>query len=209
VSVPEPYRLAMFPLGTVLFPGGALPLYVFEPRYRAMMDEAMAAERRFGVVLISRGSEVGGGDQRVEVGTEAHIEEAEQLADGRWVLVATGVRRIKVAEWLPDDPYPVARVLPLGDDSSVADSLVLQSTASAIRRAWALLSELGRAPAMDPVGPAPDPWRLCDAAPLGPLDRQRLLGMDDATERLGVLTTLVDEVADDVHRLLSERGPTP
>ncbi len=113
MSGPEPFRLAMFPLGTVLFPGGALPLHVFEPRYRSMMDEAMKGDRRFGVVLISRGSEVGGGDQRVDVGTETRIDEAQQLADGRWVLVATGVQRVSVASWLPEDPYPAAMVRPL------------------------------------------------------------------------------------------------
>jgi Lon protease-like protein len=208
VSAPEPYRLAMFPLGSVLFPGGALPLHVFEPRYRTMMDEVMADERRFGVVLISRGSEVGGGDQRVDVGTEARIDEAQQLEDGRWVLVATGVRRIEVASWLPDDPYPAATVRARPDDPPVDDALI-RSTTAAVRRAWGLLSELGRAPATDPVGAAPDPWRLCDAAPLGALDRQRVLEADDATERLAMLTTLVDEFADDVHRLLSEGGSTP
>ncbi len=202
-----PYRLAMFPLGTVLFPGGALPLHVFEPRYRSMMDDVMAAERRFGVVLISRGSDVGGGDRRVDLGTEAQIDEAQQLPDGRWVLVATGVRRVHVASWLPDDPYPAATVHPLSDDPPV-DGALVESTAAAVRRAWGLLSELGRVPAMDPIGTAHDPWRLCDAAPLGPLDRQRLLQIDDATERLAVLTTMVDEVADDVHRLLAEGGPT-
>jgi Lon protease-like protein len=102
----------------------------------------------------------------------------------------------------------VATVHVLPEDPPVQLALV-QSTAAAIRRTWGLLSELGRAPAMDPVANAQDPWRLCDEAPLGPLDRQRLLEIDDPTERLAVLTTLVNEVADDVHRLLSEGGSAP
>ena len=54
----------MFPLSAVLFPYATMPLHVFEPRYRALMHDCLAGDRRFGVVLIERGSEVGGGDQR-------------------------------------------------------------------------------------------------------------------------------------------------
>ena len=56
--------LPMFPLGTVLLPGAVLPLHVFEPRYRQLVQDCLAGEPEFGVVLIERGSEVGGGDQR-------------------------------------------------------------------------------------------------------------------------------------------------
>ncbi len=66
----------MFPLGTVLFPSMVLPLHVFEPRYRQLTLECIEAEREFGVVLIARGSEVGGGDQRRSVGTLARIVQA-------------------------------------------------------------------------------------------------------------------------------------
>ncbi len=203
----EPYRLAMFPLGTVLFPGAALPLHVFEPRYRTMMDEVMATDRRFGVVLIARGSEVGGGDERVGVGTEADIAEAEQLPDGRWVLVATGLWRVAIDAWLPDDPYPIAMVRAL-PDGPPADEALAQRAAAANRRAWGLLSELGRVRAGEQTHDLA-PWRLCDAAPLGALDRQWLLEIDEATERLEVLITLVDEVASDAHRLLAQGGSGP
>ena len=67
---------AMFPLGTVLLPGGVLPLQVFEPRYRQMVRDLLADDSRppeFGVVMIERGSEVGGGDARSTVGTLAQI----------------------------------------------------------------------------------------------------------------------------------------
>jgi len=95
----------MFPLGTVLVPGMVLPLHVFEPRYRQMVDDCMAADRTFGVVLIERGSEVGGGDVRTDIGTRAGIVRAEQQPDGRWGLIAVGLRRIRVDRWLPDAPY--------------------------------------------------------------------------------------------------------
>ena len=60
-------RLPMFPLGTVLFPYAVLPLHVFEPRYRALTEHCLAGDGCFGVVLIERGSEVGGGDTRFAV----------------------------------------------------------------------------------------------------------------------------------------------
>jgi Lon protease-like protein len=94
----------MFPLGVVLFPGMALPLHIFEARYREMIQDCLRHGQEFGVVLIERGSEVGGGDQRSDVGTVAHITEAAQLPDGRWALLAVGTRRIRVQTWLPDDP---------------------------------------------------------------------------------------------------------
>ena len=84
----------MFPLHTVLFPGVALPLHVFEPRYRALTRHCLDGDGRFGVVLIERGSEVGGGDARLSVGTCARIVEAAELPDGRWVLMVLGVERV-------------------------------------------------------------------------------------------------------------------
>src|SRR4051794_19374446 len=103
-------RLPMFPLGTVLFPYATLPLHVFEPRYRMMVRTVLRDDHEFGVVLIERGSEVGGGEARFEVGTVARIVHAAELDDGRFALTAVGLRRLRVTEWLPDDPYPQAVV---------------------------------------------------------------------------------------------------
>src|SRR4051794_7614820 len=114
-GVPEPHVIPMFPLGTVLFPHALLPLRVFEPRYRVMTERVLKAEREFGVVLIERGSEVGGGDTRFDVGTVAQIVRAEPLGDGGFVLATVGIRRVRVARWLPDDPYPQAEVVDFPD----------------------------------------------------------------------------------------------
>ncbi len=206
----------MFPLSTVLFPHAPLPLHVFEPRYRAMTEECVGGDREFGIVLIERGSEVGGGDVRVPVGTVAHIEEAARLEDGRWVMVVEGRRRIRVTRWLPDDPYPVATVVDLASPdwppAEPAPAPALAEATAAVRRARALMSELGRSSALgdpSPRGPddAADPtvaaWRLCAAAPLTELDRQRLLETEPAPARLALLAQLCRDVADDVERLLA------
>src|SRR3546814_13839840 len=100
----------MFRLGSAVLPVAGLPIHVIENRYRALMKDCMAGDREFGVVLIERGSEVGGGDVRADVGTVARIAEASELPDGRWALIAVGDRRIRVTSWLPDDPYPRAEV---------------------------------------------------------------------------------------------------
>src|SRR5918995_785794 len=104
--------LPMFPLGAVLLPGEVLPLQVFEPRYRALVHDCFAAPDgpRFGVVLIARGHEVGGGDERHDVGAVARIVRHELAPDGRSALLCAGEERVGVREWLPDDPYPRADV---------------------------------------------------------------------------------------------------
>jgi len=106
VAVPLP----MFPLGGVGFPGSVMPLHVFEPRYRQMMSDLQRGDLRFGIVLIERGSEVGGGEVRTTIGTRMRVSEATHYEDGRWGIVAVGEERIRVVTWLPDDPYPLALV---------------------------------------------------------------------------------------------------
>src|SRR5829696_8282280 len=113
--------MPMFPLGTVLLPSVALPLHVFEARYRALVHDCLEGENRFGVVLIERGSEVGGGDVRSNVGTVAQIVEAARFDDGRYALVAVGRERIRVARWLDDQPYPRADVEVWDDATPEAD----------------------------------------------------------------------------------------
>ena len=102
--------IPMFPLSLVLFPGQILPLHIFEDRYRTMVEEIIDDDRKFGVVLIERGSEVGGGDTRKSIGTLAEIIDSEKSNDGRWLLITKGTKRIKTSRWLEDSPYPRAEV---------------------------------------------------------------------------------------------------
>ncbi|HVB04689.1 MAG TPA: LON peptidase substrate-binding domain-containing protein [Acidimicrobiales bacterium] len=205
----EPRPMAMFPLGTVLYPHAAIPLHVFEPRYRQMIQDCLEGEGEFGVVLISRGGEVGGGDERCGVGTVAHIEAASPFPDGRFALLCEGRRRIAIEEWLPEQPYPNARVRELAASTAAVDPELVAATERTVRRARALLSELGEAPALaGDLGLGDDAdaasWRLCAVAPLNPYDAQRLLETDDTAARLERLRMLCVEVADDLGRLLAE-----
>jgi uncharacterized protein len=205
-------RLPMFPLGTVLFPYGALPLHIFEPRYRQLTADCLAGDREFGVVLISRGSEVGGGDERVMTGTIARIEMATPFPDGRFALMAEGTRRLRVEQWLEDEPYPLALVRELPASPSSGTSDLVDAALQAIRRARALYSELGAAPALIGdvhLGESADEasWRLASLAPLNPYDSQRLLEIDEPGARLERLIELAEEISGDLERLLSEPRP--
>ena len=194
-------RLAMFPLGSLLLPYGILPLHIFEPRYRVLMFDCTreGAVPEFGVVLIERGFEVGGNDERFSTGTVARIIHAGELPDGRWLLNAVGTRRIEVTEWLLDDPYPIALVDDRPDPEwpgGAADDL-LRSAEQLVRRTLALTAELGEAAPPATIALADDPkvagWQLIAVAPLGPFDKQKLLEVDDHAERVRLLAAMAEE----------------
>ncbi|MGH9305290.1 MAG: LON peptidase substrate-binding domain-containing protein [Acidimicrobiales bacterium] len=194
VLVPVP----MFPLGTVLFPHLLLPLHVFEPRYRAMTTDCLAGSREFAVVLIERGSEVGGAgtESRFGVATVARIVEEAQFADGRWALLARGERRVRVSCWLPDDPYPVALVEALPEPEMLpGDHAKLAEVERVVRRGLAMAAELATESTFPAtVDLARDPeiaiWQLCGIAPISTVDRQKLLEADGPTARISLLSEL-------------------
>jgi Lon protease-like protein len=190
----------MFPLGTVLAPHMVLPLHVFEPRYRAMLDTVLAedGDGEFGVVLIARGHEVGGGDLRSDVGTVARVLRAEQLDDERWFVIAVGTRRLRVEGWLPDDPYPRAEVVLLDEQHDEAASEALTEVLPRLRRVLALQSELGHADVPATFEVAEDPstacWQAVVLSPLTPFDAQRVLAVDRCSDRLRLLDELLADL---------------
>jgi Lon protease-like protein len=106
-------ELPLFPLHTVLFPGRPLPLHVFEQRYRDLLRDCLAGDRRFGVVAIRSGAEVGADVDLFDVGTIAEIERVETLEDGRANIVTRGMQRFRIDELLPTSTYLLARAEPL------------------------------------------------------------------------------------------------
>jgi Lon protease-like protein len=88
--------LPLFPLNLVLFPGQLLPLHIFEPRYRLMINECLSGQALFGVVLIRQAQEVSGEATPFEVGTTARIGQIERLEDGRMNILCVGETRFKV-----------------------------------------------------------------------------------------------------------------
>jgi Lon protease-like protein len=169
------------------------------------MLDCATGEPEFGVVLIERGHEVGGGDTRFKTGTVARIRQAGELPDGRWFLTVVGTGRFRVSQWLPEDPYPLAMVEDLLEPPWPPDAAPQLAAAEArVRRALELASELGGDLAGAASGSVPelgaDPsvaaWQLAALAPLGPLDRQRLLETANHSERLTLLSSMAEAEAE-------------
>lgn len=181
--------LPMFPLGSVLFPHMPLSLRIFEERYIVMLSRVLQDEpSEFGVVLIERGQEVGGGEKRFSVGTIARIAQLE-ATEGFVGLIAEGQGRIAIDQWLEEDPHPQATVTTLPDlewDASLqplrdrAEQLVRRTLSRASE-----FSELNWSPDVelsdDPVAHA---WQLAAISPLGPLDQVSLLRSATMTDLL-------------------------
>ncbi len=184
----------MFPLGTVLFPHTPLALRIFEQRYLVMLGRVLDDEEpSFGVVLIERGSEAGGGDQRFSVGTMARILQVDPRADDLHVI-AVGGARVAVDEWLDDDPYPAASVTPLPELVWHDELAPLHSQAEQIvRRVLARAAEFNDIRWDPDVEISDDPvesaWQLAAIAPLGQMDQLRLLR---ASTLGGLLRDLID-----------------
>lgn len=193
----------MFPLGSVLLPGGILPLHVFEPRYRQLVEDCLGRDvPEFGVTLIARGSEVGGGDHRTDVGTVARMVEVGRHPDGRYAVIAVGHRRLRVSRWMDDDPYPRAIVAdwPDGPCTIAAEdwTALVDRARGRVRQLRAIAVELGDLAASEERG-LPDDMslashRLVDDAPIGPADRQTLLAAPDPVTRLHRLADVLDDV---------------
>ncbi|AKV85414.1 LON peptidase substrate-binding domain-containing protein [Microbacterium sp. CFBP9023] len=169
-------EIPMFPLGSVLFPYTPLPLRVFEPRYLTMIGQLLDEDDpQFGVVLIERGHEVGGGDRRSGFGTMARL--VSVAADAQVLhTLAVGTARFTVEQWLDEAPYPRAEVTPL-PELTWNDALTpLRTEAEAIVRRvlartdspWDADTELSE----EPLAAA---WQLAAIAPLGEYDQYTLL----------------------------------
>ena len=200
--------LPMFPLGTVLFPHALLPLQVFEPRYRVMMRRLLDGDREFGVVLIERGSEVGGGDVRFDIGTLARIVQAAELPDGRWALVCAGVRRVRVLRWLADDPYPQADVEEIdeaADPPGAGDARgrVADAFDAVVELVQRLGAQIDQLPVFD-SDPVQGVYEMAAAAPIEVLDAQRVLEASDHEARSVLLARMLRERADDLQARLAE-----
>jgi len=194
-----PREMPMFPLGSVVLPGVGLPLQIFEPRYRALVMTCLTQDRLFGSVLIERGSEVGGGDQRGTVGALIRIVQAEEAPDGRWAVMGVGIERLRVLEWLPDDPFPRAlvEVWPDGDTTPETDFLVAKTLEATVN----LMDRLGVDRNDHQLRPELDgdlsiaSYQLTALSPLGPLDRLAALKASDPDTRL---TSLIDSLAEQI-----------
>lgn len=189
----EPVEIPLFPLGTLIFPGGPLPLRIFETRYIDLVRRCMREDSGFGVVMIREGAEAGGPAETFDVGTYARIVDFSQQPDGLLGIQAQGERRFRIlerrqardglnlasVEWLPPEaivPLP-AEFAELGPAVEGALTQLGEPYASLERRlddaAWVS-------------------GRLAEILPLPAGHKQHVLELDDPVERLRYLRPLFE-----------------
>ncbi len=192
--------LPMFPLNSVLFPYMPLRLRVFEERYLIMLAELLRREEaQFGVVLIERGREVGGGEECFSLGTIAEITQLG-AQEGFVGLVAQGSRRIEVTEWLDDAPHPRAEVREIAELEWNNGLWRLRGeTEQLVRRTLAVASEFAQDVWPSDVelsdNPAAAAWQLAAISPLNAFDQLALLGSTSFAELLARISELTREAA--------------
>ena len=182
-------NLPMFPLGSVFFPGSIMPLRIFESRYLQLFSELAQKGSFFGTCLIEKGHEVGGFDSRFSYGTLCKVTDLKELGTNQLAVQCLGVKRILVKKWLPDNPYPVARIEEL-DDSDNKNFELKREIIEELERCYVLLVQMGAIPsasmdiqALETV----DLFTACALAPLGQLDKYKLLSAHSAKDRSTLL----------------------
>lgn len=123
-------RLGLFPLRSVLLPGAALRLHIFEERYKQMIGGCIESGEPFGVLLDRNANEVGDELDPVDVGTTAHIAEVRRLPEGRLFIVTRGDRRFKVKSIVQKKPFWSAEVSYLGEPVGRGEAATLQAIAA-------------------------------------------------------------------------------
>lgn len=184
-------ELPLFPLHTVLFPRGRLPLRVFEPRYMDMAKGCLRDGTPFGVCLIREGREVGAPAVPEDVGCTARIAAWDMVQLGVLQVLARGERRFRILERRAQaDGLQLARV-ELLDDPVDAPLEASDVCARVLRRALEGASEAIVEPPLLYESAAWVGERLAELLPLSPASKQRLLEMDDAAARIEVLRRLI------------------
>ena len=186
----DPARLPVFPLaGAILFPRGQLPLHIFEPRYRAMIRDALAGDRLIGMVQPRDSKDP---PSLFETGCIGHIEAAEELEDGRFNIVLEGLSRFRIARELPvDTPYRQVEADSSGfADGVEEDPLGLAHRADLEQEARRYADALGYSVDWDAVSRLDDETLVNGIAQIAPLDvgsKQALLEARDLAERCELL----------------------
>ena len=184
--------IALFPLHTVLFPGGPLPLRIFETRYTDMVRRCMREQQPFGVVLIQEGEEAGEVATTATVGCTARIADFHTLQDGFLGISCVGVQKFRVLRvWRASDGLNMGEISWLPADRELALPERYAHLADTVRRALEDLSEHYEHVERKFDDAAWIGARLTELLPIELADKQALLELDDPIERLDTLLTVV------------------
>lgn len=191
-----------------------LSLRIFEERYLKLTGDLILEENpEFGVVLIARGPEVGGGEKRLEIGSVASVTDIGTL-DQFYGIESVGGQRFRVNDWLPDDPYPMADIdfLP---DLIWNDSLTLarENLELKVRNLLAVASEFGDLQYGPDTELSEDPmdscWQLAGILPVGPLDQVDLLKSQSAEELISKTYEVVVTLEETLKSMIGDLGTEP
>jgi Lon protease-like protein len=189
-------RIPLFPLGTVLYPGAVLPLHIFEPRYRRMVEDLgdrSEGERAFGVVAIRQGHEVGREGVRAlyDLGTLAVMRGIDPYPDGRFDIVTVGGARFRLVD-LDTGPeeYLVGSVELLPDEDGAGAADVAPLVRSRFQAYRAALTGPGQGDEL-PDDPSLLSWTVAEGMLLDLDERQRVLAASDTNARLRVQRDLL------------------
>jgi Lon protease-like protein len=180
-------ELPLFPLPTVLYPGMPLPLHVFEERYKQMFARVLDGNRRFGVVAVAEGAEIGAQDAYQPIGCLTEVRNVRPYPDGRMDVLGLGMSRFEVTGVTQPAPYIVAEVADLPEETGPG------AGAEAVRARWlfaryvALLLRLAgeQNEQIDvPEEPLEASYLMAAAMQIDLVDKQRLLAAGSAAERL-------------------------
>jgi len=190
----EPIEIPLFPLGTILFPDGPLPLRIFETRYIDLVRRCMRDGSGFGVVMILEGAEAGGSSTTMcDVGTYARIVDFSQQPDGLLGIQALGERRFRIlGRRRAKDGLHLADVEWLPEEKSVALPEEFEELGPALDQ---VLAQVGPPYSSLPRKLEDAGWvanRLAELLPLSPGHKQHCLELDDPLERLRFLRPLFE-----------------
>lgn len=188
-----PAEIALFPLGTVLFPGGLLPLRIFETRYVDMVSRCMRQNETFGVVLINAGSETSSQVETAAMGTSARIIDFQTLEDGLLGLLCRGETRFQIGQRNQrSDGLNLAEVEWMPDPTGIAIDPKYDTLVQVLREALSRLSNLSQFIELHYDDATWVSYRLAELMPLPVNLQQKLLQIQDPNERLELLAPLIE-----------------
>ena len=190
----------LFPLSTVLFPGGPLPLRIFEPRYLDMISERMRNEKPFGVCLIRTGQEAGEAANAFEVGTLARIVDWNQLPGGLLGIIARGEERFRVlSSEVQSDQLVVGEISVLASEQRLEIPAEHQNLSELLR---GFIEHLGEhyahiTPEFDDASWVS--YRLAEILPIPMTRKQYFLELEDPLARLEQIAEIVAAISESNH----------
>lgn len=201
-------ELPIFPLPIVLFPGAPQPLHIFEPRYRRLLDDCLAADQRFGIAYVvpDRAGETDPVPTPGDVGCVALVRSTQRLPDGRSNILTVGERRFVLCRWIASErPYRLAEVEEFDDEpdhlgEAAGLAAVVREKFQRLARALSVLTGREEEETTLSADPVLLSFHVAAELELEPEAKRQLQRLRSTTQRLGQLAALLGPLAVDAER---------